>query len=570
MKLVTVQEMKHLEKAADQAGHSYDTMMELAGRAVAEWIQDRLDVRDKQIVVLVGPGNNGGDGLVAARYLSQAGARVVIYFAKPRPGDDRNTLRLKGYDVHWLSAQDDADGEALRQVLQTADVLIDALLGTGVDRPIEGPMADILRTARQVAQARRFDPSPSLTYLGSRPVGRYGRTPCAHGGAPLQIVAVDVPSGVNCDTGAVDPVTLPADATITFAAAKVGQFCFPAAAVLGQLVVTDIGISPALSAGIQRQVATQAEVAERLPARPLYAHKGTFGKAMIVAGSANYVGAAYLAAAAAGRIGAGLVTLAAPAALHPILAQKLTEATHLLLPHDMGALVPGAVQVLANHLEGYASLLVGPGLGQATETVGFVQQLLGIESARRARQIGFQRNAEPHSAPLSLPPLVLDADALNALSSIDRWWQYLRSHCVLTPHPGEMGRLMGVDVQAVNADRLATAARQAAEWQQVVVLKGAFSVVAAPDGQTTVIPFCTPALATAGTGDVLAGSIAGLLAQGLSPYDAALCGAYVHGLAGQMLQEDVGDAGTLAGDLLPLLPRVIRQIRAERGGFSRL
>jgi NAD(P)H-hydrate epimerase len=372
-----------------------------------------------------------------------------------------------------------------------------------------------------------------------------------------------VPSGVNCDTGAVDPVTLPADLTITFAAAKLGQFRFPAASILGQLVVADIGIPSALCAEVQREVATHAAIADRLPARPHDAHKGTFGKAMIVAGSTNYVGAASLAGAAAGRIGAGLVTLAAPAALHSVLAQKLTEATHLLLPHDMGALAPGAIKVLADHVDDYASLLLGPGLGQDPQTIIFVHNLFGLEVEGRTRQIGFQRDAAPPSTPLSLPPLVIDADALNALASLDEWWRHLPAQSILTPHPGEMGRLMKVETASVNADRIATAARQAAEWRHVVVLKGAFTVVAAPDGRTTVIPFATAALATAGTGDVLAGSIAGLLAQGLSPYDAALCGAYLHGLAGAMLEKQVGDAGTLAGDLLPLLPKALRQIREQ-------
>jgi NAD(P)H-hydrate epimerase len=557
MKLVTVQEMQQLEKAADETGHTYEAMMELAGRAVAELIQNSLDVRDKLILILVGPGNNGGDGLVAARYLAQAGAQVKIVLAKPRASDDPNMVRLKDQNVDWLLAQHDADGLALRETLQTADVLVDALLGTGVDRPINGILADILCAAREVTRTRRVPPPSPLIYLGSQKSAKAG----TQDSSPPWIVAIDVPSGVNCDTGAVDPVTLSADTTITFAAAKLGQFRYPAAGVLGQLIVADIGIPSALCANIQREIATHRKVAERLPTRPRDAHKGTFGKAMIAAGSANYVGAAYLAAAAAGRIGAGLVTLAAPAALHTVLAQKLTEATHLLLPHDMGALTPGAIKVLSEHVDGYTSLLIGPGLGQAPETVNFVHQLFGIEGDKRARQIGFQPNAKPPSAPPSLPPLVIDADALNALSLVTEWWRHVPMQSILTPHPGEMGRLMGVDTAAVNEDRIVTAAEQAAVWGQVVVLKGAYTVVAAPDGRATVIPSSTPALATAGTGDVLAGSIAGLLAQGLAPYDAALCGAYLHGLAGIMLQDQVGDAGALAGDLLPLLPQAIRQVR---------
>jgi NAD(P)H-hydrate epimerase len=559
MKLVTVQEMQHLEKAANAAGHTYDTMMERAGRAVAQVIQDELDVQETRVLVLVGPGNNGGDGLVAARYLAQAGAKVAVYLAKPRADDDPNVVRLETQAIDWLSAQSDADGQMLRERLQTTDVLVDALLGTGVDRPIQGSLAEILRAARQVVQARRTGRKTAPTYLGTSTETRGSAYPSNR---PL-IVAVDVPSGVSCDTGAVDPVALPADVTITFSAAKLGQFRFPAAQALGQLIVADIGISPALSADIQREVATHAEIAQHLPARPPNAHKGTFGKAMIVAGSANYVGAAYLAAAAAGRVGAGLVTMAAPASLHPILASRLAEATHLLLPHDMGALVPAATKILADHLDGYASLLLGPGLGQAPETINLMHRLFGIERERHGRQIGFQRSADPPSTPQPLPPLVVDADALNALAAIKEWWRHLPPHSVLTPHPGEMGRLMDAQVSTINADRIATATHQAAKWGHIVVLKGAFTVVAAPNGQTTVIPFNTPALATAGTGDVLAGSISGLLAQGLSPHYAALCGAYLHGLAGKMLQDQVGDAGALAGDLIPLLPHAIQKIKGR-------
>jgi NAD(P)H-hydrate epimerase len=172
-----------------------------------------------------------------------------------------------------------------------------------------------------------------------------------------------------------------------------------------------------------------------------------------------------------------------------------------------------------------------------------------------------QNNSAPPSA--ELPPLVIDADALNALAAVEEWWTYLPSGSVLTPHPGEMARLTGLEKEEVNRDRLAIAVAKSAEWRQTLVLKGAFTVVAAPDGRATVVPFATAALATAGTGDVLAGSIAGLLAQGLEPYDAALCGAYLHGLAGQMLAQEMGDAGTLAGDLLPRLPRAIRVLNGR-------
>ncbi len=552
MKLVTVEEMKRLEREADAHGHSYAAMMERAGRAVAEAIRQRVDLTNKRVLVLVGPGNNGGDGLVAARYLSQAGAQVVCYLWKSRE-DDPNLKLVRGRGIHCLQ-----DTKPLRNALRNADVIVDALLGTGVSRPIGGSLKELLDMVREVVHERRNGTDDDLTPLCPPLVKAPPTAP-----SPL-IVAVDVPSGLNCDTGAVDPATLPADLTVTFAAAKRGQFAFPGAGILGELVVADIGIDPSLAADIKVEVADPRTVRALLPLRPLDAHKGTFGRVMIVAGSVNYTGAPYLAAAAAARVGAGLVTLAPPQPLHPILAAKLSEATFLLLPHDLGVLTPNAIPVLAPALKGYAALLVGPGLGREKETVAFVHQLLGVMSRNAPRRIGFHREEEHREREISLPPLVVDADGLNALAEAKEWWHALPEGSILTPHPGEMARLVGSDAKSINRDRMAVARAKAAKWRQIVVLKGAHTIVAAPDGRATVIPFANPALATAGTGDVLAGSIVGLLAQGVPPFDAAVCGAYLHALAGQIVSEHTGDAGLLAGDLLPALPQAIRRLKEGR------
>ena len=560
MKLVTVKEMKHLEQAADAAGHSYAAMMELAGHAVAEAIQGCIEVRNKRILVLVGPGNNGGDGLVAARYLNQSGAQIVCYLWKPRPDDDPHLRAVQGSSVHCLKSDNDGDGKTLRTALHNADVIIDALLGTGIARPIEGTLAEFLGLVRTVVEERRRPPVHKLTALA--PSHSVSATPIVP--SPF-IVAVDVPSGLDCDTGAVDPSTLPADLTVTFAAPKQGQFRFPGAQVLGKLAVADIGIDPALVGGIQEKVATPRDIGAMLPPRPRNAHKGTFGKAMIVAGSVNYAGAPYLAAAAAARVGTGLVTLAPPQPIYPILAAKLTEATFLLLPHDMGVFVPGAIKVLAPKLKGYTALLLGPGLGREKATVAFVHQLLHIAEGPRSRQIGFQRGKETAAQKMDIPPLVIDADGLNALAEAEDWWTSLPQNCILTPHPGEMARLTGLEHARINEDRIGIAREYAAKWDQIVVLKGAFTIVAAPDGRATLIPFANPGLATAGTGDVLAGAITGLLAQGSVPFDAAVCGAYLHGLAGSIVTDQIGEAGTLAGDLLPALPRAIAKLWQYKG-----
>jgi NAD(P)H-hydrate epimerase len=369
---------------------------------------------------------------------------------------------------------------------------------------------------------------------------------------------VDGPSGLEYDSGALDEVAIPADLTVTFAYPKLGHFRFPGAGALGELVVADIGTDPALAAGVPLEVVTPAMVRAWLPPRPLDAHKGTFGKALIAAGSVNYTGAAYLAGAAATRAGAGLVTLALPAAIHAAVAARLTEATYLLLHHELGVIAAEAAPVLAEHMESYAALLLGPGLGQERETRDFVERLLGGMEGRR--RLGFVETEESPASPSALPPLVVDADGLNILASMKDWPQRLPPGSILTPHPGEMARLMGCTVSRVQADRVAVAQSQAAAWGQVIVLKGAHTVVAAPHSKTAIEPFANPGLATAGTGDVLAGTIVALRAQGLGAFEAASAGAYLHGLAGDSARTEIGAAGMTAGDVLAHLPSAWRHI----------
>jgi len=555
MKVVTVEEMRRIERAADESGHSYAAMMENAGRAVAEACQ-QMHLDEERVLILIGPGNNGGDGLVAGRYLREAGARVTCYVWKRRVEGDENFRLVEELGIPVIWAEEDEGLTALRKLAAETEVIVDALLGTGVSRPIEGLLKEILAVVSDEVTRRRNErkteplsalSSPAFTPPPNRPF----------------VVAVDVPSGLNCDSGAVDPATLPADLTVTFGFPKRGQFQFPGAEVVGRLVVADIGIPPALADEVRLEVITPAMVQSLLPARPLGAHKGTFGRALIVAGSTNYTGAAGLAGAAATRVGTGLVTLAVASSLHPILAAKVSETTFLLLPHDMGSLVPDALRVLAEHLPNYQALLVGPGLGRERETVAFVHELLGVEPGGRRERIGFRpavEGGEESTAPITLPPTVIDADGLNALAEAPRWWKRLPPGNVLTPHPGEMARLVGRKVADVEADRVSTAQEAAARWKQVVVLKGAYTVVAEPEGSTVINPFANPGLATAGSGDVLAGAIVGFLAQGLPPFAAAAVGVYLHGLAGEVVRGELGVAGVVAGDLLPALPQALRRI----------
>ena len=280
-----------------------------------------------------------------------------------------------------------------------------------------------------------------------------------------------------------------------------------------------------------------------LPPRPLDANKGTFGKVLVVAGSTNYIGAAYLAAVGAGRVGAGLVTLACARSIYPIMAAKLVESTFLPLPDVEGFLTgESAHSVLQALDQGYNALLVGCGLGQMAYVQAFVQSLL------------------PRLKGKTLRAVIIDADGLNALAGREHWWQKLTVPAIVTPHPGEMSRLTGLPIADIQAARLQTAVGQASAWGTTVILKGAHTVVAAPDGRARVSPFANPALASGGTGDVLAGAIAGLVAQGMEPFDAASLAVYLHGRAGEKVRAELGDAGLLAGDLLPALPQVIKEL----------
>jgi hydroxyethylthiazole kinase-like uncharacterized protein yjeF len=567
MRVLTVDEMRQVEAAADETGHSYAEMMERAGHGVAEALMARKDVQEQRILILVGPGNNGGDGLVAARHLAEAGARVACYLLKPREEGDVNFRAIRDLEMFTADAVSDQRWRVLQQLVSTADVIIDALLGTGAHLPLGGTVARLLAQLKAGVKASRQEQLAALTL---RDLHRPGAS--TH---PPYIVAVDGPSGLDYDSGEIDPEALPADMTVTFAYPKRGHFLHSGAAACGDLVVADIGVDPDLARKLlgdpTLQVVTAEMVGQLLPGRQRDAHKGTFGKALLVAGSINYTGAAYLAASGATRVGTGLVTLAIPAAIHNALAAKISEATYLILPQVMGIISEEGVGLLMEKAGDYQALLLGPGLTQEKEAVGFVHELFqaSVHPRRRGR-IGFQAggaaDALTETDQAAIPPLVVDADGLNALALLEGedWWRRLPANSVLTPHPGEMARLMGVETSEVLADRLGIAGEMAREWGHVVVLKGAHTVVADPGGTVVVQPFSTPALATAGTGDVLAGAIVGLLAQGLAPFDAAVAGAYRHGLAGSWAEKEVGSAGAVASDLLPLLPQAIAAVRATR------
>jgi NAD(P)H-hydrate epimerase len=352
------------------------------------------------------------------------------------------------------------------------------------------------------------------------------------------------------------------------AAVKRGLLDFPASELAGEIVVVGIGLEQSglqIKAwdSIKRMVADAGMVREWLPARPGNAHKGTFGTALVIAGSINYTGAALLSGKAAYRVGAGLVTLAIPSPLHSALAGQFPEATWLLLPHEIGVIAQGAVEVIRENLERPTAMLLGPGFGTEDTTKEFITRLIGAESARHRRSIGFipPAEAEHASGKNQLPPMVIDADGLKLLAGIPNWHANLPEGMVLTPHPGEMSVLTGLPVEEIQADRLGVAEKYANEWRHIVVLKGANTVIAKPGGDTVVIPVASAALARAGTGDVLAGLITGLRAQGVEGFQAAVSGCWIHAQAGLLAAEYLGNtASVLAGDVLDSVAEVLSEL----------
>lgn len=512
MHLVTTAQMRAIEAAADAGGHSYAAMMLRAGQAVAGVVHDRYPAA--RVLLLCGPGNNGGDGLVAAAALAQAGHAVVAYtWRRPPTADDSLMAAARSDGATIRPLDDDTAFAALVTDLASSDVIVDALLGTGLTRALDG---DIVRILDQVQAALAASP---------RPV----------------VVAVDVPTGLNSDTGALDPHALPATLTITFAFPKLGLVCLPGAAAVGELIVADIGIPPELATG-DLHLATATEVRPLLPPRPLDGHKGSFGRVLVVGGSVPYTGAPALAALAAYRAGAGLVTLALPRAIHGTVAALVPEATFLPLPEVDGHIAASAGPLVTAAGSGAQALLLGPGLGSTVASEAFVAALLA----------GWNASAR----------WVIDADGLNLLARHPETLAQLPPGSVLTPHPGEMARLLGLSTAVIQADRFSIARAAALEWGQVVVLKGAFTLVAAPDGRVSVNPFATPALATAGSGDVLAGLAAGLLAQGLAPFDAAVLATWLHGSAGARWAQEHGPRGALARAIADGLPAAMQALAA--------
>jgi NAD(P)H-hydrate epimerase len=503
--VATVNEMRNLERAAVQAGITESQIMEKAGATIASKITSMLKpLSGRKILILVGPGNNGGDGLVIARHLARSGASVDVVLDRARSNDPKIDRAI----AEWVRIHH-FDRIRLSSLAQTADVIVDCLLGIGSKPPLRGAPLAMLREA-SVFQAFR--------------------------------IACDVPSGIDATTGAADKNTFQADQTIAAGPVKLGSLTYPARKFVGEIHGTHIGLPEALLETLPGQMITLSSLKTCVPKRPLDAHKGTQGRVLIIAGSAKVRGAAVLACSGALRAGAGYVTLAAIEEVVATAAVLTPSITFELLPSDAGIIAPNVSQRMTDLMYKYSATVLGPGISQGTGISDLVKNILNKTRERRH--------------------LVLDADALNALRPIETTVAKSNAGCVLTPHPGELARMLDTTTEAINNDRLAAAHEGARRSDATLVLKGAATIVATPDGKYGIAPQLAPALATAGSGDVLAGIIGSLLAQGMRSFEAILTAVLVHNIAGIQAANQIGVAGTVADDLPRFIPGILASMHS--------
>lgn len=499
-------------KAMEAYGIPGIVLMENAGLQVVSMVLQlcpRAD--DGMIAVFCGRGNNGGDGFVIARHLQKLGYRVKTWAMgalSAYKGD-----AAANYDIYLkggghVSLLTEGDPSAITGELQESDLIVDALLGTGIRNRVAEPFAEVIR---------------------------------AINGSRARVLAVDIPSGISADTGEVLGEAVKADYTVTFALPKRGLLLFPGAQYAGRVFVGDIGIPRELTASseIRENLVTGDAIKAHLPRRVADGHKGTYGRALILAGSAGMTGAAALAGEAALRGGAGLVYAGIAAELRAVLEAKLREVIILAFPGDgTGNMEPAGAGEILDFAGQCRAVAFGPGLDPGRKTLELLKGLL----TRAAL------------------PMVIDAGGLGALALDTGLLAQKKAPAIVTPHPGEMARLTGMEVPAIQRGRWEIAAEKAREWDSIVVLKGAHTVTALPDGEVFVNPTGNPVLSTAGSGDILTGLITGLAAQGLPPQWAAVCGVYLHGLAGDLLAEQAGERGHLAGDVLAFIPLALNRV----------
>mgnify|MGYP001159518681 CR=1 FL=1 len=518
MKVVSSKQMKCIEQEAINSGISQDVLMENAGLSIAKTVCSRLNSSHKKSVLsLVGPGNNGGDGLVASRILHKWHIPVVIYLATNSTNCNEKYQQCIDSNIHVINASSDFGQKILHQEILNAGIILDAIFGAGSSQRIDDGLYAILTRINAAKQ----------------------KSPKA-----FQILSIDMPSGIDPDDGSIASAALSADVTLALGAPKLGLFRLPGATNIGKLEKLQIGIPEHLFDNVPIRLIDKSIVQKHLPARPLHSSKHSFGKILIIAGSPEYMGAARLATLAAYRTGSGLVTLATPRSVYKLLAPTLPEATYQPLPESKsGRINKESIPLIQSIIHRYDAVLIGCGLGFDKSTTGFIKGLICNTN-------------------MTLPPTVLDADGLNCIATIPTWWKHVNNPMVLTPHHREMMRLTR---ENDNFDPLDIASKYSQAWNQTVALKGSISIIAGPKGYCTINAHPNPCLSTAGTGDILAGIITSFLGQQLDPEIAALIGVYIHSKAAEEISNTLGDRGMLAGDLIDQIPKAITAIRGDIG-----
>lgn len=513
MKAVTAQQMQDIESRWFESGATtLPKLMDDVGRALADWTIADLDrpVTLANVVVLAGKGNNGGDAIVAATYLANAGANVsVLLCLKRDPGDTLlKAARIVGVSV--IDVSDAYETSEVARVCQRADIVIDGVFGFNISRPIDARLGHLLRVIRESSN---------------------------------RIAAIDLPSGADPDTGCFDPNGLPADVTLSVGLPKIGTAVrFGDTAFGRDHYALDVGVPKHLTQHISTEVITSQSAANLLPKRPATAHKGDFGCTLLVVGSESYIGAAVLATAACARSSVGLLTVAVLPSLKPIIAAAVPEATFIDLPtNPNGELIMGeALNRLKPKIQEVQSVLIGCGLGIGRSQRELIKRLVA-------------------DSPLwSSTVAVVDADALTMMADL-RIASPCEGRLVVTPHPGEMARLLHSSIADVEADRLGSVRRAAAQLGAVAVLKGASTLIADPNGTVRINMRPNAALARGGTGDILAGLTAGLASQ-MPTFDAATLAVCIHSIAGQLAADALGEYGMSASDIVDRIPAAFREL----------
>ncbi len=524
MKLITSDEMKEIDrKAIQELGIPGAVLMENAGFGLFEMIREEfededIEINELRIGILCGKGNNGGDGFVLARHLLNSDADVKIFLLgniQEIKGDARinlNILLKSGYKITEITSKKDLI--KLNKAIHIGfDLLVDAIFGTGFKGEAKGIPAEVINIMND---------------------------------SDIPILAVDVPSGLNANTGEVKKTCVYADFTGTMCLPKRGLFLYPGKDYVGTLDVIDIGIPPCLWEDINLELLEPQKIYNLLPLRPDNSNKGTFGKVFVLAGSRGMTGAAALTAVSALKIGAGLVKLGIPKSLNPILEAKLTEVITIPLPETQeGTLSIDALDKIIDEINKATVVVIGPGLSTNSETKILLQKLI----------------------PKIKSPLIIDADGLNNLTP--NILKKIKVPTIITPHPGELGKLTGLSIQDIQKSKIEIAERFAKEFKVTLIFKGTPTIIVSEE-KSYLNPMYNSALAKGGTGDVLTGMIGGLLSQGLTTLDAGKLGVWLHGKAGELAQEAFTSYGVLASDVVELLPKAIKELEELFQNLCRL